>query len=260
MFNSIVTNNINVFISTVASAISVFLALFSIWIKKSVSSNKARFSADEKTFEDALASADLMTLGTMLRNRFGTVSVEALLDDKVTQERVFKSLERLTEVVNQPFPEKEEDKCTPSNTKEKNNIKSTKFINKLDMADNIEKKNYLDLLGQNTRSDISKNINDIANRADNMLQKSEIWTALASARRDLEMLILQVIPERRHPVFSSRVFLNPDLSDAMKRFLMVANRAIHGVNTSREEAEAAIRSLYFISKKLPIIDTGSDIY
>lgn len=243
--------------STLGAMFAVSVSGFSTFLHKILAVKTARSLADEQKFNEALASSDLITLGNMLRDRFGTVSVEALLDDRETQDRVFKSLERLTEIVNQPFSEKEEEPVVSSTGEKQQNVNPAELLKLSSPSEfasaGIRKKIFLDFQNQNTRSHLAQNISKIADRADNRLLNSEIWTALAGARRDLETMLSNETSEHRRILLSPRIFLDPQLRGAMQNFLSIANRAIHGANTSREDAEEAIQSLRFIAQKLPNI-------
>lgn len=234
-----------------ATALSFTIAkLWTRWRQTSA----ARALADDKVFEEALASTDLTALGIMLRDRFGTVSLQALLDDRVTQERVFKSLERLTEVVNQPIPTNvdEEPAETPLPPTAPSAVGEASGLPPVSSPriSTPKERRFIDLLDQEARSNLAEKIDRAADVANATLFTSEVWTALAGARRRLEVALLSHVEDRKQAL-TYRMFWNPRLRAAMGSFLSVANRAIHGEETSREDAEKAIHALRFIARELP---------
>lgn len=214
---------------------------------------EARKLADEEAFQAALQSADLNTLGLMLRDKFGSVSLPSLLDDKLTQDRVLRSLEKLNELVNQPTPDIESDepkdeKSTSKRSENKANDSGLKYT--VPKYPPIDGWSY-EGLSKDFRIGAAMKIADIAQQAEDQLSSGEVWTALAGARRGLEMALSPSNEDRRRRPLSYKWFATPKLRNAMGIFLRVANRAIHGEETSQEEALSAIRALRFISRELP---------
>lgn len=215
------------------------------WLK----AKTARGFADDNALKNALATADLDTIGLMLRDRFGNVSIESFLDDPITQANVSKSLKRLAEVVNQPSTE------TPA-AEATNFSEIYKSIERGDQTvppgQRTRQISYVDDLDHTAKTRIGSRIVEIAERAELRIHGVSIWNALAEARRELEKEILPKLPVSLE-FLSPRIFRHSQLRSAMGAFLAVANRAIHGDMVTLEQAERCLAALQFVGEKLPTI-------
>jgi hypothetical protein len=214
---------------------------------------KNRSLADAAAFESALASADLDTLAAMLRDRFGSVSIEALLDDPTTQDNVFKSLKRLTEVINQPTTDTAvEEPEANSDLSLEETVAATH-----PPASGSPTATYVDRLDGVVRAQLGAKIVEIAEAAERRVHGTDMWNALAAARRELEQTILPQFPSSRK-YLSPRLFFDPKLRTAMGAFLAIANRAIHGEQISLEHAERAANALRFVGIRLAAVTPDDD--
>lgn len=216
---------------------------------------KALVAANTDDFEDVLATGDLNGLGTILRDRLGSVPLETLLNDTDTQAKVYRSLQRLTEVVNQPAPIEVE--IAP-------NASSSEVVVRTSTAKPYassrseppshppfsSNETYIDLLDEQDRLNIADEIARITQNAREEMRKSDIWTGLAGARRRMEMKMLPLLGGSRKAL-SPRIFENAQFRGAMGAFLGIANKAIHGEEVSFEDAERALRAADFIAHNLP---------
>lgn len=211
---------------------------------------EARRAADITVFDAALATADLNTVGTMLRDKFGSVDIETFLNDPITQDKVARSLKRLAEVVNQPASD-----TVPTDASAEQNDQSNEDALGNSIPPNLRTRTiaYIDNLDAPIRRSIAAGIASIAETTELRLHGVSLWTALAGARRELEKLILPKVSSKLE-FLSPRMFQDPQLRSAMGIFLSVANRAIHGDEVSLERAERAVSALQFVGTRLQTIE------
>jgi hypothetical protein len=220
------------------------------YAKASREARKARSLADNAKFDEALATAVKETIATMLRDRFGTVSLDALLADSVTRDQVFRSLKRLTELLNQPVPAADAHaEETPASAIAMAEAAAPPVAHAPGHAG--QQANYVDLLDDAPRLSLAGRFASIADEAAVTIQESGVWTGLAGARRDLERAVESRLGVDAHRMLSPRIFWDPRLRAAMSNFLHIANRAIHGEEVTVEDAERALHELHLIAVVLP---------
>ncbi|OYY75845.1 MAG: hypothetical protein B7Y43_17810 [Sphingomonas sp. 28-62-20] len=216
---------------------------------------KALAAANTDDFDAVLATGDLKNLGDILRDQLGAVPLETLLKDTETQSKVYRSLQRLTELVNQPAPLEVElplDSSEPSSGEPGDpslRPPSTWETGK-ESAPVSRSEAYIDQLSELDRTHVAQEIARIAQAARMEIRTNDLWTGLAGARRRMEMTMLPLIGGSRKTL-SPRIFHNSRFRGAMGSFLGIANKAIHGEEISFEDAERALRAVEFIADNLP---------
>ncbi|HEX8238860.1 MAG TPA: hypothetical protein VF574_03870 [Allosphingosinicella sp.] len=245
--------------SVISGAASAGFRQFSIARDKA----KALSAANTDDFESVLANGDLSDLGKILRDRLGTVSLEVLLNDSETQSKVFRSLQRLTEVVNQPVPEETSISTAPPAAPGEDTPAAPSSPDSYWSSDPLSptsgptSRDYIDLLDDDERARLAGEIARIVQAARLEIRMNDIWTGLARARRNMEIKLLPLLGGSQRSL-SPRIFLSPRLRGAMGSFLGVANKAIHGGEVSFEDAERALRAAEFVAEKLPMAPVDLD--
>lgn len=206
-----------------ASVAAIGGALFSVIANvtaRRLHAKKLQKKAKSEEFEAALASDNLATIGTYLRNELGKTDINDYLNDEETQSKINRYVHRLDDLVRIPEDSEEPDKGTIDNISE-------------------EMVSYIEAIEGDPEP---------IKLALQRINQGDEWTGLAALRRDLEKRLVVKFPSqdgRRTPPY--RNVKDPDLSGMLRSFWYLASKAIHGEELNSGEMALAVklaRSIY----------------
>ncbi len=218
---------------------TTFLFIVSVTIIELINRARARFNSRKGTFDDALSTDDLKTLGKYFSTKFGKVPITAYVRNGNTRESVNKILSRLSEYVTPPSEESVESALPP--------IAEKRTKPKGEQSGNLK------LLLEPLPSDPPA-----LRRAIQSVASGDEWSGLARVRRDLERRIQErVSVPSRLPIYRLVQMLEPPpaVHAAYRSFSKIANAAVHGTDVEPVLALQALdsaRKVYAWLDRLPL--------
>jgi hypothetical protein len=205
------------FLAVSLGALSSFATILAAWQARNIRLNKLK-AAKESRFAEALASDDISVLGAYLEDVVGDFTVLEYASSTEVTQRVDRYLEKVEEFLG-----------TPSEIEEK--------------------------LPDTRRELLPEEREKVAHEYDKVLEQlrtGESWNALARLRRHIEMTLRGFAEEvglqlRSHisagkllDTLARKQLIPFFIEDSLRFPIAAANRAIHGLDVSADEAEYAV--------------------
>lgn len=197
---------------------------------------RSRYQTSKAEFEEALNSTNLNVLSNYLKYKLGGVTVTDYVGKSVPRERIDQYVAKLTEFVGSGLSENDKRIL-------ENGIETTPATYNAGVS---EEAAAVDSTGEEVAVGavevriVQPSGPDILQKAWAMIENGEVWSALATVRRDLDMRLKpwahrsQILIHRLRQHFDSSVIIDYD------RFRRIANRAVHGEDVTLEDARTAL--------------------
>nr|WP_298996629.1 hypothetical protein [uncultured Allomuricauda sp.] len=232
--------NLENYISLLATVLGLISGVITIisWTVNSISQKILLKELKKKELEAILDSSDILALGEYLDDDIGKLTISDYVDNNKLTKKVDSLISRLTQFVgteDEIESEKEEHEKFEQEHPAKDLIKDFPYTDKVsEEFDKIIKELYL----------------------------GEPWNALARLRRYVEILLKNIAEEngirvkKIHSVtklidiLNRNQLIDSDVANNLRYPIHVSNRAVHGQELKRGEAEEAIHHAAYAIQKL----------
>ncbi|AUC23428.1 hypothetical protein BTO15_15550 [Polaribacter sejongensis] len=224
-------------LATVLGLISLIVASIS-GVSNSIKQRRLLKELKKKELETILDSSDILALGEYLDNDIGKLSISDYVDNKKLTKKVDYLISRLTRFVGTEEEIKSEKEA------------QEKFESEHPASELIKEFPFTEKVSE----EFDKIINE--------LYMGEPWNALARLRRYIEILLKNIGEEngleikkvysvtKLLDILTRNKIIDSDIANNLRYPIHVSNRAVHGQELKRGEAEEAIHHAAYAIQKL----------